>query len=197
MAAARFERRFTPAATVALLLVCANAGAAYAASPRELLETVAGFPHVEAVNSAAREVVDYEVGLGALQKVRGVWRFERSERLDGHLDRRTWQVVDGYSSREVMAEVRARIQGLRGSALLFQCQGRDCGRSVQWANGVFDQRVLYGREDDQAYAVYDVRNAGGAWRVMLYSSARTADRQYLHIDLLRLEGVESGASGAS
>ena len=51
---------------------------------------------------------------------------------------------------------------------------------------MFGQRLLYGRADDQSYRVYAVEGAEGAYRVLLYSGARTADRQYLHVDVLTL-----------
>jgi hypothetical protein len=59
---------------------------------------------------------------------------------------------------------------------------------VQWANRVFRQRVLYGREDLQRYRVYALEEAGAQYRLVVYSAARTADRQYLHVDLLLITG---------
>jgi hypothetical protein len=68
---------------------------------------------------------------------------------------------------------------------LFSCDGRACGRAVQWANRVFGQRVLFGREDLQRYAVFALpgENAG---RLLVYSAERTADRQYLHVEWLQI-----------
>ncbi|WP_162846025.1 DUF4892 domain-containing protein [Seongchinamella sediminis] len=156
---------------------------ASAESPAALLTTLDAFPHARQVNREELEVIDHEVGLGALQKVRGNWRFEDSERLTGHLLRYTWQIVDGFSSSEVLEEIEGKLEGAR---LLFSCDGRGCGRGVEWANRVFEQRVLYGRDDEQHYRVYDPEG-NGDYRLLLFSSARTADRQYLHAELLTLE----------
>ena len=71
--------------------------------------------------------------------------------------------------------------------LLFACEGRACGHANQWANRVFGQRLLYGKSDEQRYRVIAVEDAAGSARVLLYSSARTADRQYLHADYLLLD----------
>ena len=117
-----------------------------------------------------------------MQKVRGSWRFKVSERQSGVLLRYTWQIVDGFTSNEVMAEAEQRLDQAR---LLFACDGRSCGQGVQWANRVFRERVLYGRDDLQRYRVYDPLG-DGRYRLLLFSSARTSDRQYLHAQLLSI-----------
>jgi len=61
---------------------------------------------------------------------------------------------------------------------------RACGQGVQWANRVFHQPVLYGREELQRYRVYAI-GADPLNLLVIYASARTADRQYLHAETLR------------
>ena len=155
---------------------------AHAESPAAVLSALDAYPHAVQVNLEERDVIDHEIGLGALEKVRGSWRFKRSERQTGQLLSYTWQIVDGFDSSEVLEEVETK---LADSQLLFSCDGRSCGRGVQWANRVFGQRVLYGRDEQQRYRVYDPLG-DGSYRLLLFSSARTADRQYLHAELLTL-----------
>ena len=69
-------------------------------SPGQLLDTLNGYPHAVLIASSDREVVDHELGLGALQKVRGAWRFKHSERISGRLQRFTWQVTDGFTAED-------------------------------------------------------------------------------------------------
>jgi hypothetical protein len=157
-----------------------------AASPELLLDQLNDYPHAQQVAASELEVIDHEIGLGAMQKVHGAWQFKNSERLSGLLSRYTWQIVDGFTSMEVMEGLVAGLEGAEGTSLLFACEGRACGQGVQWANRVFRQRVLYGREDLQRYRVYALDEAGLQYRVVVYSAARTADRQYLHVDLLRI-----------
>ena len=85
-----------------------------------------------------------------------------------------------------MQELVAQVQENLGVELLFECQGRACGQGAQWANRVFGQRILYGREDLQQYQVYGLSGVP-AYRLVIYSAARTADRQYLHVELLQVE----------
>ena len=162
--------------TLALLV----APAAGAESPGQLLERLDAYPHAQRINHSVEKVIDYAVGLGSIKKVRGVWQLDESERLSGTLHRYTWQIVDGFTSREVLEEA---VETLADAELLYSCDGRACGQGVQWANRVFNERLLYGRDDLQRYRVFGQEQA---WRVLLFSAARTADRQYLHAEWLEI-----------
>ena len=170
-----------------LLLVTAAVTGRSAGAPEALLRQLNDYPHAQQVDFVERDVIDHEFGLGMIKKVRGVWQFKESERLSGHLTRYTWQIIDGFTSREVMAELVELVQGLDGSQLLYDCEGRACGRAAEWANRVFGQRILYGREDLQRYQAFALHD-GAHYRLAIYSAARTSDRQYLHVDLLRVKG---------
>lgn len=172
---------------VALVPVLALTVAAVLAqeAPGDLLRRLDDFPHAQQVSFADQAVIDHEIGLGNIKKIRGAWQFKQSERLSGQLTRYTWQIVDGFTSAEVMDELVGMAEAREGAALRFQCEGRACGSSAQWANRVFGQRILYGREDLQRYRVYALEEDPG-YRLVIYSAARTADRQYLHVELLRI-----------
>lgn len=173
------------AACLALPAAAAEDGAA------ALLSRYDRFPHAEVVDQASEPVLDYVVGLGPMQKVRGDWRLEESERLTGQLTRFTWRIVDGFSSRSLFEEATTEVEALPGSELLYACEARSCGRSVQWANRVFHQRVLYGTESSQRYRVYALRDGEREQRLVMYASARTSNRQYLHMELLTVRGEGS------
>lgn len=157
---------------------------AHAESPQQLLERFDAYPHAQALKSSAAPVVDYEIGLGAMQKSRGAWRFKHSERQSGELQRYTWQIIDGFTSSEILQELES---SLSPEELIFSCDGRSCGQGVQWANRVFQERLLYGRDDLQQYRVYGSDTDEGAYRLLFFSSSRTADRQYLHAEFLDIQ----------
>jgi hypothetical protein len=148
-----------------------------------LLQELNTYPHAQQISYSKEEVIDHEIGLGAIQKVRGEWRFKKSERLSGTLVSYTWQIVDRFTSAQVMEKLLNSVAKDEDARLLFTCEGRACGQGVQWANRVFRERVLYGREDLQRYAVYALQN-GANYRLVIYSAARSEDRQYLRVDLL-------------
>ena len=122
--------------------------------PVALPQSLNDYPHAQSVSFSRREVIDHQVGLGAMRKVRGDWGFKDSERLSGTLLSYTWQIVDGFTSKEVMDRLVQQVEGMDSASKLFSCEGRACGHGAQWANRVFRERVLYGREDLQRYAVY-------------------------------------------
>lgn len=157
--------------------------AADSPTPESTLRKMDESPHVRQIAFSSEEVIDHEIGLGAVQKVRGEWRFKHSERMSGTLLSYTWQVVNGFSSAEVLGQLVASVAAIEGATELFSCDGRACGRGAQWANGVFNERVLYGREDFQRYRVFGFTGEQRA-RLIAYSAERTADRQYLHVELL-------------
>jgi hypothetical protein len=186
----RLTSKLSSRFAAAIIAMLALGGQAAEAEPEALLTQLDEYPHAVQVAASDSTVADYEVPLGALKKVRGVWGFKDSQRHSGRLVRYTWQIVDGFSSREIMEELQGQVAANAESVLLFECDGRACGQAAQWANRVFRQRVLYGREDLQHYRIYSL-GAQADYRLMIYSSARTADRQYLHVDLLRLESGQA------
>jgi len=153
--------------------------------PASLLEELASYPHAKSIARTVDDVRDHEIALSAMQKSSGDWIFRNSERLDGELTRETWQIIDGFTAREVLVSLEAALATAEAE-LLFACDYRACGPGAQWASRVFNQRILYGRADEQRYRVYAVTSAAGEFRVVLYSGARTSDRQYLHVDVLQV-----------
>lgn len=151
-----------------------------------LIQQMDEYPHTEQVAFSETEVIDHEVGLGAMQKVHGEWGFKDSERLSGTLLRYTWLIGNGFSSEEVMEQLLDSVLDIEGVSELFACDGRGCGRAVQWANRVFNKRVLYGREALQHYRVYALPGEPEA-RFLAYSAERTSDRQYLHVEWLLIK----------
>ncbi len=168
-----------------VLLLMIGSAAAQASDGLNLLHQLNEYPHAQLLELDEADVLDYEVGLGAMQKVSGAWRFKHSERYSGRLTGYTWQIIDGFTSIEILDELVARLEKLEWAELSFECDGRSCGKGVQWANRVFHQPLLYGREDLQRYRVYslalDPRNI-----LVLYAASRTADRQYLHAEILEI-----------
>jgi hypothetical protein len=162
-------------------------GVADGASPEPLalLERLGAHPYTKQIAFSRQEVLDHEIGLGAIQKVRGEWRFKHSERLSGTLVSYTWQILDGVDSARVMEELLDAVAKEKGARLLFTCKGRACGSGAQWANRVFHEQLLYGREDLQRYRVYAIEGEE-TLRLVAYSAKRTEDRQYLHVELLQI-----------
>ena len=158
-----------------------------AAPAVRVLEDVGALPYADRVHEVPPEQVRGRlIPLGAMKKLRGVWQPKASERLDGTLHRYTWQVLEQYASIELMEEVQAEMTAALSLTVLFDCEARACGSSAQWANRIFNERVLYGTEAAQRYRVFAGEDNGERYRLLLYAPVRTAQRQYLHAELLQL-----------
>ncbi|WP_291910181.1 MULTISPECIES: DUF4892 domain-containing protein [Marinobacter] len=96
------------------------------------------------------------------------------------------------SSRE---EARDHYLGLlrqRNAQILFECSSIRCGRSNVWANQIFNQAVLYGRDATQDYLVAGtVAEDGSRWLTLVYTVTRGNLREYVWVEHLK---VESGAT---
>jgi len=167
------------------LLIAFGTTRAAAIDVEALLDKLNNYPHARQISYSQTDVIDHEIGLGAMQKTRGEWRFKNSERLSGNLTSYTWQIVDGFTSAQLMKKLLDEVAQDEAASLLFACEGRACGNEAEWANRVFNERVLYGRADLQRYAVYGLKG-DPAYRLLAYSAARTEDRQYLRVELLQI-----------
>jgi len=155
--------------------------------PTDYFSVFNAYTHLENIDAqSGREVADYLVPLGAIEKIRGVWSPRRSERLSGVLQSYTWRVLDGYTAAEMVEEFDELLAQSEAADQRFACDARACGSSVQWANRIFHQRLLYGTEVSQRYRVYDLENTGERYRLLIYGSARSTDRQYFHAEVLKI-----------
>ena len=126
-----------------------------------------------------QEVSPFLVPLGVMKKRDGVWRADNYKPVVGRIERVTWAVSD-----ESIVTLFETLRGDLAEAhnLRWECVGRSCGNAAEWASRIFNERLLYGRDEYMRYAAFET--ASGEW-VTVYSAARTADRQYLHVDIIR------------
>jgi hypothetical protein len=69
--------------------------------------------------------------------------------------------------------------------VIYQCQGRSCGSSHQWANEVFHQARLYGLVAKQSYAALKKDTPQGLDYYALYSTERGNKKVYLHLEMIQ------------
>jgi len=126
----------------------------------------------------------YVLPVSSMRKVNGIIGAEHTVQLSGELYSYTWQVVPGITSQQ------AHLQALQslltdGAEVLFECQGRACGSSNQWANQVFHQARLYGLDAQQSYTAFKLKGAAGFDYYAVYTIERGNHKVYLHIDLVQ------------
>lgn len=95
-----------------------------------------------------------------------------------------YEVLGGANREEARDHYLRELQ-TRGAQVLFECSGRNCGRSNVWANQIFDQSSLYGRDNNQDYLVAgSIDENGKPWLTLVYTVTRANQRQYVWVEHL-------------
>ncbi len=122
----------------------------------------------------------YRLVISELKRSQATTFGEQERRLDGDLWRRVWAVQPGFALDEVSEFFQRQMSELE---LIYQCQGLDCGSSHFWANSVFKNGRLVGREQNQHYWVAKRPLANGRSEVwVLYLVQRGSRQVFIAMD---------------
>lgn len=144
------------------------------------------FPRSTIVQYKVIENADYRFVLGGLEKINGVIAPEKEERLSGKLFQLTYRIPQNHSSDEAFQFFSAQLEK-QGATEQFNCQGRACGSSNQWANTIFKYSRLYGIDTTQRVASFKLNQRYFA----LYSVQRGNKKVYLRLDVLEMASDRS------
>lgn len=125
--------------------------------------------------------VIYRLALSPYEKRGNRWLPEKYERLKGSLKKLTYELPRSSGEQEVFEFYREQLP--KNAEVLYQCEGRNCGESNNWANDHFNIKQLYGLDQYQFYGTYKI---GEEQVVTLYSVRRGNRRVYMQIDILTL-----------
>lgn len=97
-----------------------------------------------------------------------------------------YEITRGANREEARDHYLRELQTL-GAQILFECSGRNCGRSNVWANQIFGESRLYGRDTNQDYLVAgSVDENGEPWLTLVYTVTRGNRREYVWVEHLVL-----------
>lgn len=147
------------------------------------LEFLPRFPGSQIVRFA--EAADQEriYPQGSVRRISGRLRYEGEAAVQGAFTSLTYELPRTHSADEVFKGAREAMQ-MQDAELLYWCQARECGPSSLWANAVFGQSILYGSDEQQAYALLRLAAPRQDSLLALYSITRGNRRAYLHVELL-------------
>jgi len=93
--------------------------------------------------------------------------------------------VSRDSNRQAALDHYLRELRAIGATVLYQCSGVVCGRNNVWANQVFQQPRLLGRDAEQDYLVAVVEDGSGTrWLTLVYTVTRGNLREYVWVEHL-------------
>ncbi|MDC0661885.1 DUF4892 domain-containing protein [Marinobacter sp. SS21] len=107
--------------------------------------------------------------------------------------------IDIDSNRREAREYYRSALAALGANILFECSGRACGRSNVWANQIFGQAILYGRDANQDYLAAVVQQGETNYLILVYTVTRGNYREYAWTEQLELgaNAVVPGLGGAN
>jgi uncharacterized SAM-binding protein YcdF (DUF218 family) len=134
------------------------------------------------LNSTSK-VNDHWVILGAVERIKGAVQPEADVRLSGELSRWLWKIPPGHKVDDSFSFLKSQLSD--SVVTLFECEGRVCGLSNDYANKVFSQAILYGRNSEQKYWVgFESGKKNILW--LVYGAQRSNQRVYLYAEKLVL-----------
>ncbi len=143
------------------------------------------FPGAELIEQEHGRYPNYQLNLGSLRKVNGVWSAEHEIRISGDVSRFTYLIPMGFKASEVLAYYRAQLKKSVFN-VLFRCNGKACGSGNRWANHVFHRRELFGPDQGQFYLVGELfHNKAQQYYVTLYVNQRGNKKVYAHLELVK------------
>ena len=160
------------------------------AAANPMAEPPAPFPQSTLESTTRIESSGHLVLFSPVREIRSEIRSEAMARLpvtgEGHL-----YELYRDASREAARDHYLAALNERGAAIIFECTGVACGRSNVWANQVFQQSSLLGRDADQDYLVAGAMDSSGQrWLTLVYTVTRGNLREYVWVEHL---AVRSGA----
>jgi hypothetical protein len=119
----------------------------------------------------------HRIYLGRLKKIGNTLAPEDQIEVNGERSSQLYRADGGYDIDDVTQALAAELS--LGFEQIYQCQGRRCGSSNEWANAVFQEPKLYGPEETQFYWVG--RAPHGEYG-LIYASQRSNKPVYVQWD---------------
>ncbi|SFM55215.1 DUF4892 domain-containing protein [Marinobacter zhejiangensis] len=173
---------------LAIMVLCS----AIPASASDFLEA---FPLSRVENEISIESPAHRILFSPVREVNDEIRSETMVRVPVSGIGQLMKIATDSDRRAARDYYRQRLQEVRAS-VLYECQGRDCGRSNVWANQIFGQATLYGRDDQQDYLAALVENNDRRWLVLVYTVTRGNQREYVWVEQLEI-GADAVLPGAA
>lgn len=128
----------------------------------------------------------HKIFIGRLKKIANTLSPEDALTVVGQYSAQTYRVQPDINLDEVIEALADNVQ--KNLTPIYQCRGRGCGSSNEWANAVFGVPELYGPEETQYYWVGQSKSREDY--VLIYASQRSNKPVFLQID--RIQGAGGG-----
>ncbi len=173
-------------------------GLSWAAAADSFREAPEAFPQSRLQLTKPIESSGHLVLFSPTREVRNEIRSKVMARLPVRGEGLLYEISRDASRHDARNHYLKRLQA-RGAQVLFECSGINCGRSNVWANQVFEQPKLLGRDTEQDYfVVAALDEQGRQWLTSVYTVTRGNLREYVWVEHLNvtdgavIPGFEAG-----
>lgn len=145
-----------------------------------VLATTSVFPRAELIEETQLNNTEYRLVISGLKRKRAATSGEVERLITGDVNRQFWQISTNHSVEQVMDFFLTQWQDEK---ILYRCKGLDCGSSNFWANEIFANAKLYGRDKNQAYIAAMIPGSPNKVYV-LYAVQRSKQKLYFNLDTI-------------
>ncbi len=158
------------------------------ASERSELASRLQSPFGQIQDTRSFDVRDHLIVASQVKWVNNALRMDNSVRVEVQGESQLQWISEGHDSQQVYQALQQEIEGA-GGQVVFSCESRDCGESNVWANRIFGQSKLYGKDREQFYSVSALTLDDAPYMVVLYTIKRGNGRVYAYTEMMKLAQV--------
>lgn len=154
-----------------------NASEAKAAAPFDILA-----PGSSLVKASEQDASLHPIVLSSIKRVSNSLRVERQTNISGVRQNYLYKLAD--KQRLDGAKTFYRELLVKQGDLEFQCEERSCGSSNDWANKVFAQRNLAGRDSNQSYFAGQLDDGLHQGWLSVYAVTNARREHYVYVSFV-------------
>ncbi|MFV1873724.1 MAG: DUF4892 domain-containing protein [Oleiphilus sp.] len=125
----------------------------------------------------------HQIVLSTPKRINNELSIEKETRVDGLLHMVLSKLSAATSLNEAFRYYETLIHD--AGSLLFQCQQRACGVSSYWANNVFDERRLSGRDSDHYYLAGSINISGQTYWISVYLVSNALRQNLVYVNYIK------------
>lgn len=158
-------------------------------------EWLAEYPRASQEMNKQEELPEYRMAMGRIQNKNSGSEPEHWLDLSaGHLSRHLYRIRSTKNTKDISRHYQQKLQ-TAGAQILFECQGRECGSSTDWANRVFRVSTLYGVDRKQHYLLAAREENGQTHVAAIYVTERGTGRIYAYEEHFLLKSGQLSLPG--
>lgn len=157
-------------------------------SPAEWLDQLNLWPGMMTIDRHQDVNISYRLVLSELKRQSATTFGERERVVQGNVWRGVWEVGQRINLDQLVQQVRQQMPA--NGDVLYACESLDCGSSHFWANDIFANGRLVGRDRYQRYLVVSQTLADQRQRIyLLYATYRGGRQTVVGINVVETDVV--------